>query len=108
MVFLIYTIIERRMCIMLLSVLFFIFALLLMYAGYFFYTGKAAVLLTTTDKKLPMEAATFFKVYGVLFFIGGLASLVLIFFHPNWLAFTVLVFVVFTMLLFIIGLNKRM
>ena len=94
--------------IMLLSVLFFIFSLLLIYAAYFFYTGKAVVLLPNTSKEIPSKKLTFFKLYGALFFIGGLGSLVLVFFHPNWLAFSVLLFVMLTMLFFIFNLNKRM
>lgn len=93
---------------MLLSVLFFIFSALLVYAAYFFYTGKASVLLTSTGKETSPKTASFFKLYGILFFIGGLGSLVLVFFHPNWLAFSVLFFVMLTMLLFIFSLNKRM
>lgn len=93
---------------MLLSILFFIFSLLLIYAAYFFYTGKAMVLLTSTGKETSPKTVAFFKFYGVLFFIGGLGSLVLIFFQLTFLAFVVLLFVMLTMLFFIFGLNKRM
>lgn len=93
---------------MLLSVLFFIFSLLLIYTAYFFYTGKAMVLLTSADKETSTKTDVFFKIYGVLFFIGGLGSLVLIFFHPTWLAFAILLFVMLTLLFFIFSLNRRM
>ncbi|WP_407390012.1 hypothetical protein [Carnobacterium jeotgali] len=93
---------------MLLSILFLIFSLLLIYAAYFFYTGKAMVLLTSTGKETTPEIAAFFKFYGALFFIGGLGSLVLVFYQLTLLAFAVLLFVMLTMLCFIFGLNKRM
>lgn len=93
--------------IMLLPILFFIFSALLLYAAFFFHTGKASILLTRTDKTSPSETAPFFKFYGVLFFIGGLSSLLLVFFHPVWLAFAVLLFVMISMLFFIMSLNKR-
>lgn len=92
---------------MLLSVLFFIFSLLLLYTAYFFYTGKAMALLTNVNKENPIKADTFFKIYGFLFFIGGLGSLILIFFHPTWLAFAILLFVMLTLLFFIFSLNRR-
>ena len=93
---------------MLLSILFLIFSLLLIYAAYFFYTGKAMVLLTSTGKETTPEIAAFFIFYGALFFIGGLDSLVLVFYQLTLLAFAVLLFVMLTMLCFIFGLNKRM
>lgn len=93
---------------MLIQFLFGIFALLLFILSYFLLSGKATILIANLHVEKKQQAYLFSLILGVLFIFLGIASIVLVFYHPLWLSFGVLILVSFFTLIFIFGLNSLM
>lgn len=93
---------------MVISFLFAIFALLLFILSYFLLSGKATLLITNLHVEKKQQAYLFSLIFGVLFILLGSASTVLIFYHPLWLSFGILILVSLFTLMFIFGLNSLM